>query len=65
MSDVKLSVKSGRPLGSRAARRLLSEDLVPGVVYGLGTDPVAVAVGRRDLRHALDDRGRAQRTVGS
>ncbi len=53
MPDVKLSVQPGREQGSRASRRLLAENSVPGVVYGLGTEPVAVSVGRRELRVAL------------
>ncbi len=53
MSDLTLSVQTGRPHGSRAARRLRAENKVPGVVYGLGTEPIPVAVDRRDLRLAL------------
>ncbi len=29
------------------------EDTIPAVVYGLGMDPLSIAVGRRDLRQAL------------
>lgn len=54
MSDVKLSVKTGRPRGSRAARRLRAEQLIPGVVYGLGSEPLAVSVPKRELRRALN-----------
>ncbi len=53
MSEVKLKAVVGRDGGSRATRRLLAENMVPGVVYGLGQDPVAVAVNRRELRLAL------------
>ncbi len=53
MSEVKLTAKVGRESGSRATRRLLAEELVPGVVYGLGEDPVPVSVDRRELRIAL------------
>jgi large subunit ribosomal protein L25 len=53
MSEVKLKAVVGREGGSRATRRLLAENMVPGVVYGLGQDPVAVAVNRRELRIAL------------
>lgn len=39
--------------GSRTARRLRAEGLVPGVVYGGGSDPVSLSVNERDLRVAL------------
>ncbi len=48
-----LIVKSGRPEGSGAARRLRREEKIPAVLYGLGMTPVSVAVDRRDLRAAL------------
>lgn len=53
MADITLNAQVGRPLGSRATRRLRREGKVPGVVYGHGTDPVSVAVEGRDLRVAL------------
>ena len=53
MSDLTLSVQTGRPRGSRAARRLRAERKIPGVVYGLGSEPLPVAVDRRELRLAL------------
>lgn len=39
--------------GSRAAGRLRSEDLIPAVIYGHGSDPRSVAVARRELRQVL------------
>ncbi len=53
MAEVTLSVTTGRALGSRPANRLRSQGQIPGVVYGLGTDPVPVAVQWSDLRAAL------------
>ncbi|MGI9576752.1 MAG: 50S ribosomal protein L25 [Microthrixaceae bacterium] len=53
MADVKLTVQTDRPSGSRAARRMRAESRVPGVVYGLGNDPLPVAVDWRELRGAL------------
>jgi len=38
---------------SRATRRLRREGRVPGVLYGLGTDPQTFSVDARELRHAL------------
>ena len=53
MAEVVLTAEVGRPLGSRAVRRLRREGKVPGVIYGHGTEPVPVAVVARDLRVAL------------
>jgi large subunit ribosomal protein L25 len=52
-TEVTLLADTGRPTGSRAARRLRRAGKIPAVLYGHGTDPVALAVGGRDLRHAL------------
>jgi large subunit ribosomal protein L25 len=54
MADVTLTAEVGRQLGSRATRRLRREGKIPGVIYGHGTDPVAVAVVARELRIALN-----------
>jgi large subunit ribosomal protein L25 len=51
--DVTLTAETGRTLGSRPSRRLRAEGKVPGVVYGLGADPVPVAVPWPDLRRVL------------
>lgn len=53
MAETTLVATTGRPLGSAASRRLRREDLVPGVLYGLGMAPVSVTVERRELRLAL------------
>lgn len=53
MPEITLHAEVGRPIGSRPARRLRREGMIPGVVYGHGTDPVPVAVSGRDLRVAL------------
>ena len=42
-----------RALGSRPSRRLRNEGKLPGVVYGLGKDPVNVTVDYIELRDAL------------
>src|SRR6202012_2493994 len=54
MAYVTLAAEVGRPLGSRATRRLRREGKIPGVIYGHGTEPVAVAVAARELRIALN-----------
>lgn len=51
--EMVLKVDTTRELGSGASRRLRREGLVPGVVYGLDADPVAVAVPYADLRASL------------
>jgi large subunit ribosomal protein L25 len=53
MAEVILTAEVGRPVGTRAVRRLRREGKVPGVVYGHGTDPLPVAVVARELRAAL------------
>jgi len=52
-----LKVAPREPGGSRQARRLRREELVLGVVYGGGDDPVSFQVPARELRHALADAG--------
>jgi len=51
--DVTLIAETGRPTGSRPARRLRVEGKVPGVVYGLDREPVSVLVPWPELRRAL------------
>jgi large subunit ribosomal protein L25 len=51
--EITLTAESGRTTGSRASKRLRAEGKIPGVVYGHGSDPRSVTVGRRDLRAAL------------
>ncbi len=54
MADLILKTDTTRELGTRPSRRLRREGRVPGVVYGMGGDSVAVAVDARDLRSALN-----------
>jgi large subunit ribosomal protein L25 len=51
--ELTLTAEAGRPTGSRAAGRLRAEGKIPGIVYGLGREPVAVAVEWSELRRAL------------
>lgn len=53
MAEIKLAATTGRALGNGPARRLRAEGKVPGVVYGLDKDPVAISVDWRPLRSAL------------
>lgn len=53
LMELTLTAETGRPLGSRAAGRLRAQGKIPGVVYGLGVDPVPVAVVWSELRRVL------------
>src|ERR1044072_1182923 len=53
MPEITLKADVGRPTGTRVSKRLRAAGRVPGVVYGLGHDPIPVDVEWRDLRHAL------------
>lgn len=52
-----LEITTREPGSSRATRRLRREGKVPGVLYGLGQDPVSFTVDARELRHALAGSG--------
>jgi large subunit ribosomal protein L25 len=54
MADVTLAAELGRPAGSAATRRLRREGKIPGVIYGHGSEPIAIAVAARELRVALN-----------
>ena len=43
--------------GTGVSRRLRNADMVPGVVYGKGVDPVAVSIKSRDLQQAISGAG--------
>ena len=49
MSQITLNATTQRPTGSRPVRRLRAEGQIPGVVYGEGTAPIAVAVNAKDF----------------
>jgi len=53
MDQTVVHATSGRELGSRPSNRLRASGNLPAVVYGLGLDPVNVAVNYVDLRDAL------------
>lgn len=53
MQQTVVKATLGRQTGSRASRRLRAEGKLPGVVYGLGREPLAVAVDYAGLRTAL------------
>ena len=53
MQQTVVKATLGRPTGSRASRRLRADGQLPGVVYGLGEEPVPVAVDYAELRGVL------------
>lgn len=53
MSEITLRAHTGRTPGTRSSRRLRREGMVPAVVYGMGMEPVSVAVDAHDLHLAL------------
>jgi len=53
MANTTLTAETGRIKGSAASRRLRTEEIIPGVLYGHGMSPISLAVARRDLRLAL------------
>jgi large subunit ribosomal protein L25 len=53
MAEIILTATPRPPQGTRPARRLRGEGKIPGVVYGLGADPVTLTVEWRELRAAL------------
>jgi large subunit ribosomal protein L25 len=50
---VKLPVQVRESRGSAEARRLRAQGLIPGVIYGRGSDPTAICIEERELRKAL------------
>ena len=53
MPDTTLELNPRDPEGSRSARRMRRDGLVPGVIYGGGEDPQHFAVDGRVLRNTL------------
>ena len=51
--ELTLRAETGRPTGSRPARRLRREGLIPATLYGREAEPVSVAVDARELHSAL------------
>lgn len=53
MDVINIKVETGRESGSGPARRAREAGQIPGVIYGLGKEPVSVAVDYGELRRAL------------
>ena len=48
--SIKLVAKTRTDLGKGASRRLRHAELVPGIVYGIGKDPVSLTFEQKELR---------------
>jgi large subunit ribosomal protein L25 len=63
MAEVTLVAEVGRKTGKSAARKARREGKVPAIVYGLGGEPMAVAVPDRELSHILHAPGGANTLI--
>jgi large subunit ribosomal protein L25 len=57
MQHKELNVELRSKTGKGISRQLRSADMVPGVVYGKGMDPIAVSIKHRELRAATAGEG--------
>jgi large subunit ribosomal protein L25 len=57
MQQKQLNVELRSKTGKGISRQLRMADMVPGVVYGKGMDPIAVSIKYRELRAALAGEG--------
>ena len=57
MQQKQMNIELRTKTGTGASRRLRNENLVPGVVYGKGCDPISVSVSARDLQNAISGAG--------
>lgn len=53
--EFKLSLETRADKGKGASRRLRHSDRVPGIIYGDGKEPAAVAIAHKDLAYQLDN----------
>jgi large subunit ribosomal protein L25 len=57
MQQKQMNIELRTKTGTGVSRRLRNADMVPGVVYGKGVDPVAVSIKSRDLQQAISGSG--------
>ena len=57
MQQKQMNIELRTKTGTGVSRRLRNADMVPGVVYGKGVDPVTVSVKNRDLQEAISGAG--------
>jgi len=57
MQQKQMNIELRTKTGTGVSRRLRMADMVPGVVYGKGLDPVTVSIKGRDLQEAISGAG--------
>src|SRR6185369_2760477 len=57
MQQKQMNIELRSKTGKGISRQLRTADMVPGVVYGKGMDPVAVSIKSRDLQAAMAGEG--------
>jgi len=57
MQQKQMNIELRTKTGTGVSRRLRMADMIPGVVYGKGLDPVAVSIKIRDLQEAISGAG--------
>ena len=50
MQQKQMNIELRTKTGTGVSRRLRTADMVPGVVYGKGLDPITVSIKNRDLQ---------------
>ncbi len=53
MAEVRLVAEKRNEIGSKESRRLRHQGRIPAIVYGHGTDPIAISVDARELRQVF------------
>ena len=57
MQQKPMNIELRTKTGTGVSRRLRNADMVPGVVYGKGVDPIPVTIKNRDLQEAISGAG--------
>ncbi len=57
MQQKQMNIELRTKTGTGISRRLRTADMIPGVVYGKGLDPITVSIKNRDLQEAISGAG--------
>ena len=57
MQQKQMNIELRTKTGTGVSRRLRNADMVPGVVYGKGMDPMPISIKSRDLKDAMSGEG--------
>jgi large subunit ribosomal protein L25 len=57
MQQKQMNIELRTKTGTGVSRRLRNADMVPGVVYGKGIEPMPVSIKKRDLQEAISGAG--------